>query len=80
MEPQIQYAKTKDGVNIAYAVAGEGRTVVRVPPVPWSHVQREWSDCSLFLVTKPLVEACRAVWFDTRGSGLSDRHNLDFSI
>ena len=24
MEPRIQYAKTSDGVNIAYAVLGEG--------------------------------------------------------
>ncbi len=80
MEPHIRYAKTSDGVSIAYATAGEGRTVIRVPPVPWSHVQREWEDFSTFLVTKPLAETARTVWFDTRGSGLSDRHNHDFSI
>ena len=30
MEPRIQYAKTEDGVNIAYATIGEG------PPLVWS--------------------------------------------
>ena len=36
MEPRIQYAKTSDGVSIAYATLGEG------PPVVWavhSHTQ-----------------------------------------
>ena len=80
MEPRIQYAKTSDGVSIAYAVTGEGPTVVRVPPVPWSHVQREWDIFPNFLVTRPLASNCRIVWYDSRGSGLSDRDNLDFSL
>ncbi len=28
MEPRIQYAKTTDGVSIAYCVMGEGPTLV----------------------------------------------------
>jgi hypothetical protein len=32
MEPRIQYAKTSDGVNIAYAVFGEGPAIVFRPP------------------------------------------------
>jgi hypothetical protein len=28
MEPRVQFAKTSDGVNIAYAVFGEGPAVV----------------------------------------------------
>ncbi len=42
MEPQIQYAKTSDGVNIAYWTLGEGTPLVFMPAVPWSHVQLEW--------------------------------------
>ena len=34
MEPRIQYAKTSDGVNIAYATAGNG------PLVSWCHRYR----------------------------------------
>ena len=30
MEPRIQYAKTSDGVNIAYATTGQGPPLVRV--------------------------------------------------
>ena len=33
-EPQIQYAKTSDGVNIAFATYGEGR------PLVWSQQGR----------------------------------------
>jgi class 3 adenylate cyclase len=80
MEPRIQYAKTSDGVNVAYAVAGEGKNVARVPPVPWSHVQREWETFSHFLFVKPLANACRVAWYDSRGSGLSDRDAIDFSL
>ena len=38
-EPRIRYAKTKDGVNIAFAVVGEGPTVVVLPSV-FSNIRR----------------------------------------
>ena len=38
MEPQIQYAKTSDGVNIAYATEGEGPPLVLLPIPMVSHV------------------------------------------
>ena len=41
MEPRIQYAKTKDGVSIAYWTLGEGMPFVGMP-YPFSHIQREW--------------------------------------
>ncbi len=31
MEPRIQYAKTSDGVSIAYASMGEGPPLVMMP-------------------------------------------------
>ena len=39
-EPRIQYAKTSDGVSIAYYVAGKGVPVVSSFPV--SHVTYYW--------------------------------------
>ncbi len=42
MEPRIQYAKTKDGVSIAFWTLGEG-----IPPLvywgsaPFSHIELE---------------------------------------
>ncbi|HUF53217.1 MAG TPA: adenylate/guanylate cyclase domain-containing protein [Dehalococcoidia bacterium] len=80
MEPRIQFAKTSDGVNIAFCVSGQGRTVVRVPTIPWSHVQQEWENFNYFLPLKPLAENCRIVWYDARGCGLSDRQGIDFSL
>ncbi len=80
MEPRIQYAKTSDGVNIAFCVSGDGPAVVRVPPIPWSHAQREWEKFPHFLILKPLADRSRVIWYDSRGSGLSDREAIDFSV
>lgn len=60
MEPRIQYAKTTDGVNIAYATGGEGRTVVLVPSPPISHVQR-WPELNRGLFGE-LTERFHAIW------------------
>ena len=78
MEPRIQYAKTEDGVNIAYATEGEG------PPLVWllvsnaSHAQRVWGMFPNIL--PPLARAFRLTWYDPRGTGLSDRDAIDFSM
>ena len=45
MEPRIQYAKTEDGVNIAFWTLGEGSPVGYVQSPPWSHIEfeaKEW--------------------------------------
>jgi hypothetical protein len=39
MEPRIQYAKTADGVNIAFWTLGEGMPLVHMPNPPWRHIQ-----------------------------------------
>ena len=78
MEPRIQYAKTSDGVRIAYATAGEGKCLIVAPSPPISHVQRQWD---LFSdLYHGLAQRFRGVWYDSRGSGLSDRSAIDFSM
>jgi hypothetical protein len=42
MEPRIQYAKTSDGVSIAYWSLGEGISVIMTPAIPWSNLETEW--------------------------------------
>jgi len=79
MEPRIQYAKTSDGVNIAYCVAGEGRNLLWVWPPPFSHVQLDWETVSSHIF-QPLAKNQRLVWFDWPGTGLSDRDSIDFSM
>ncbi len=43
MEPRIQYAKTKDGVSIAYWTLGNGPALFHVP-LMWSRIQLEWQN------------------------------------
>ncbi len=78
MEPQVQYAKTSDGVDIAFASMGEGPPLIRVSSPPMSHVQREWALLSYFYA--PLADAFRVILYDERGTGLSDRDAIDFSM
>ncbi len=42
MEPRIQYAKTSDGVSIAYWTLGQGTPLVIPPNLIASHIQMEW--------------------------------------
>ncbi len=44
MEPRIQYAKTTDGVSIAFWTMGEGTPCVHMPNLPYSHIRLEWQD------------------------------------
>ena len=43
MEPRIRYAKTDDGVSIAYATVGEGHPIVLMSAWPFCHLDAEWS-------------------------------------
>jgi len=79
-EPRIQYAQTKDGVSIAFCVAGEGTPLLLVPSPPMSHVRRSWLGLGHVSFHQDLAQKFQLVWFDVRGSGLSDRGPLDFSM
>ena len=78
MEPRIQYAKTSDGVDIAFASMGEGPPLVVLPLPGMAHVQRIWEMFPNLLA--PLTRAFRLIWYDSRGMGLSDRDAIDFSM
>ena len=81
MEPRIQYAKTEDGIDLAYAIQGEGKPLVYIPGAMFSHLQissqipyyRDWFEA--------LSEKVKLIRYDRRGTGLSDRdvgvHDLD---
>ena len=80
MEPRIQYAKTADGVSIAFWVTGRGPPIVWVSDPPFSHIQLERRN-PLFRTAFDFFAAKRSVVrFDTRGLGLSDRDVDDLSI
>ena len=79
MEPRIQYAKTEDGVSIAFSTLGEGLPVVQMP-APFSHLQLDWEIREFRRWHERLAEKRMVVRYDTRGSGLSDRDVTDFSL
>ncbi|HEY5639293.1 MAG TPA: adenylate/guanylate cyclase domain-containing protein [Dehalococcoidia bacterium] len=79
-EPQIQYVKTSDGVNIAYATAGSGPPLVWIRTTFLSHVQLEWEQPVLRSGFEAAIAAgATLVRFDPRGTGLSDRDVDDVS-
>ena len=80
MEPRIQYAKTKDGVSIAFSVLGEGRALLNMPAWPFCHLEAEWWVPTFRLWYERLAERARLVRYDPRGSGLSQRDVDDLSL
>ena len=76
VEPRIQYAKTEDGVNIAYSGLGDGAPFV-ILDLP-SHLAAEWR-ASEATYTQ-LASEVQVVRLDHRGFGLSDRTFDDVSL
>ncbi len=79
MEPQIRYAKTTDGLNIAYFTIGEGVPFVRLPAAPFDHARlhhatwgRRWCDA--------IGSRMRLIRYDGRGTGMSTRDVLEFTL
>jgi pimeloyl-ACP methyl ester carboxylesterase len=79
VNPQVQYLKAPDGVNIAYSVMGDGTPVVRA-----SH----WLTHLEFELTSPVwrhlilgfAHRHKFVRYDGRGTGLSQCDNVEISF
>ncbi len=67
MEPQVQYAKTNDGVNIAFWTIGEGVPLVVTPGLTFSHIQMDWQQ--LGHVYELLAERARVIRYARRADG-----------
>ena len=78
-EPRIQYAKTKDGVSIAFWTLGKGTPLVHLPVGP-SHVQLEWEVPDYRRWYERLAESRMVVRYDYRDTGLSERGVAGFSL
>ena len=72
MTPKTQYSRSGD-THIAYQVVGEGLfDLVQVPG--WvSHVELAWEEPTVARFLERLSSFARLIWFDKRGTGLSDR-------
>ncbi len=74
-EPRIQYAKTSDGVSIAYWTMGDGESpLVMSSPFAWSHISLELRARELASWYKHLASGRMLVRYDQRNQGLSDRN------
>ena len=80
VEPRIQYAKTSDGVSIAFWTMGSGLSLVEMPSPPWSHVQLELQVPLWRAWDERLAENRTHVRYDHRGTGLSSRNVTDISL
>jgi class 3 adenylate cyclase len=75
--PETRFAKSADGVHVAYQVWGEGPfdlVVVRDPSFP---VDLIWEEPSLVAILERLGGFARNIWMDARGAGSSDALTLE---
>ena len=71
--PETRYAKTADGVHIAYQVVGDG-PVDMVFVMGWvTNIEVMWDDPGFARFLDRLAAFSRLILFDKRGVGLSDR-------
>lgn len=69
--PETQYAKTADGVHIAFASTGEGTDLIFIPGFV-SNVELYWEDPDASRFFERLGRFARVTVLDKRGTGLSD--------
>ena len=76
----MQYARTSDGVTIAYTVHGSGTPMIWLPPVPFSNVVAQWQIPLLRSAYDGLGQHLRVVLYDGRGTGQSQREVEDLGL
>lgn len=67
----VYYARTNDGIDIAYTAFGDGPTLLFAPGFV-THLDLMW-DFPAFKAMLPLAKSFRLIVLDKRGTGLSDR-------
>jgi DNA-binding CsgD family transcriptional regulator/pimeloyl-ACP methyl ester carboxylesterase len=78
--PRISYARSTDGVSLAFTVAGVGPALVLLPLVPFSSLRMEWQNPLLRGVFGQLARRLTVVHYDGRGTGHSQRDVSDLSL
>jgi len=81
MEPRVQYAKTHDGVSIAYTVVGSGPETLVCTPGVWGDIHMYRSVPLMRAWYESLAErGRRVVLYDSRNMGSSEHRDLDYSV
>ena len=71
--PETHYAKTSDGVHIAYQRLGEGPPDLVLVAGFISHIELSWEEPHEAKFRRELASFARLILFDKRGVGTSDR-------
>jgi pimeloyl-ACP methyl ester carboxylesterase len=71
--PRIQYARTSDGVSIAYFEIGEGTPILGIPWLIFGDLETEWQMPELRAWYERLAQNHRLIRYDARGTGMSQR-------
>jgi len=80
MEPRVQYAKTSDGVSIAFWTLGEGAPPVVSLPSLLPALRVWWRIPDVRHAYERFAKKRMLVQFDGRGRGLSERNVTNFSL
>jgi pimeloyl-ACP methyl ester carboxylesterase/DNA-binding CsgD family transcriptional regulator len=79
MKQRIQFCTSRDSVRIAFATVGDGPPLVRVNN--WfTHLEIDWESPVWRHWLEAFTHGRMLVRYDPRGSGLSDRDVMDFSL
>jgi pimeloyl-ACP methyl ester carboxylesterase len=71
MKQEIRFCTVRDGVRIAYALAGSGSPLVKT--ANWlNHLEFDWESPIWRPVLEPLARRHLLLRYDERGNGLSD--------
>jgi class 3 adenylate cyclase len=71
--PKTRYAKTADGVHVAYQVVGEGPRDLMIVEGFVSNVEISWEEPNIERFRRELARFSRLILYDKRGVGNSDR-------
>jgi pimeloyl-ACP methyl ester carboxylesterase len=76
---KIRFCKSRDGVRLGFATCGSGPTVIAA--AHWiSHLRLDWDNPVRRAWLSMLSRRHTLIRYDARGTGLSDRDPLDFSL
>jgi pimeloyl-ACP methyl ester carboxylesterase len=79
LEQQIRFCTTRDGLRLAYSIAGQGPALI-VPPAWISHQELAWQEPVSRRFCERLAHRHTLVQYDRPGTGLSDRNRTEFSL
>lgn len=73
LAPETRYAKTRDGLYIAYQVFGDGPVDLIINDGSFSNIDAAWDMPVYVGYYRALGRRARVILFDRRGTGVSDR-------